>query len=272
MAHFILYDLPPEAREEAARLRWQMAHTRLLLAAYRLDALVAKANFNPNEPRVPRGNPRGGKWTKEGGGSGASPGSGAGSKPHSPASPRPKRLDVRPRGIGDNGGPPLEEPPHIPAEPPPTRKLRNAVIKRVAKWFLKAAVKHAIPEIGLYLDAIEAASWIHDHYPYLQAALDEPKSLDELRKAVSNPAAGYDVHHIVEQTPAEADGFPRSQIDGKDNLVRIPTLKHWEITGWYMIGNDAFGGLSPREYLRGKNWNERARVGEYSLRKFGVLK
>ena len=29
-----------------------------------------KANFDPNQPRVPRGNPDGGQWTRTGGGSG----------------------------------------------------------------------------------------------------------------------------------------------------------------------------------------------------------
>jgi len=54
--------------------------------------------------------------------------------------------------------------------------------------------------------------------------------------------------------------------------VRIPTLKHWEITGWYNEGNEAFGDMSPRDYLRGKDWNTRRRVGLYALTKFGVLK
>jgi hypothetical protein len=29
-----------------------------------------KANFNPDQPRVPAGNPDGGQWTSEGGGNG----------------------------------------------------------------------------------------------------------------------------------------------------------------------------------------------------------
>jgi hypothetical protein len=60
-------------------------------------------------------------------------------------------------------------------------------------------------------------------------------------------------------------------INGPDNLVRIPTLKHWEITGWYMTKNENFGGLSPREYLRDKDWAERRRVGLFALIDKGVL-
>lgn len=57
-----------------------------------------------------------------------------------------------------------------------------------------------------------------------------------------------------------------------ENLVRIPTFKHREITAWYMKGNDDYGGLSPREYLRDKDWNMRRRVGLDALIRFGVLK
>jgi len=39
-----------------------------------------------------------------------------------------------------------------------------------------------------------------------------------------------------------------------------------------MKSTDKFGGLSPREYLRGKSWTERRRVGLDALTEFGVLK
>jgi hypothetical protein len=67
-------------------------------------------------------------------------------------------------------------------------------------------------------------------------------------------------------------GFSRSQIDDPSNLVSIPRLKHYQITGWYSAKSDAFGGLSPREYLSDKRWEERRRVGLDALVKFGILK
>jgi hypothetical protein len=87
-----------------------------------------------------------------------------------------------------------------------------------------------------------------------------------------SPLDGYNIHHIVEQTPAGDDGFSDDLIDGPENLVRIPTLRHWQITTWFQTGNDEFDGLSPREYLRGESWDERMRIGKYALVKFGVLK
>jgi len=93
-----------------------------------------------------------------------------------------------------------------------------------------------------------------------------------LQRAVSNPKKGYERHHIVEQGPAEDDDLPRSLIDGRDNLVRIPTLKHREITGWFKTPNEKYGGISPREYLRGRDWAERTKVGREALIKFGVMR
>jgi hypothetical protein len=93
-----------------------------------------------------------------------------------------------------------------------------------------------------------------------------------LQRDVSTPAPGYDIHHIVEQTQAECEGFSREVIDHRDNLVRVPRLKHQEINGWYQTKNDEYGGLSPREYLSGKSWAVRKSVGLEALRIYGVLK
>jgi hypothetical protein len=119
------------------------------------------------------------------------------------------------------------------------------------------------------LTALDAAEWAA---PYVRAYFDDPKSLDELQQAVSTPETGYDIHHTVEQTSAEQDGFPRSLIDGDYNLTRIPTLKHWEINGWFQTPNEDYGGIPPRAYLRGKDWAERVKVGQKALIDAGVFK
>ena len=86
------------------------------------------------------------------------------------------------------------------------------------------------------------------------------------------PASRIRYSSSVEQTSAAQDGFPEDMIDAPDNRLRIPTLKHWEINGWYSIPNKEFGWLSPRDYLQGKDWDERLRIGKLALIKFGVLK
>ncbi|MGB6174900.1 MAG: hypothetical protein WBF43_00840 [Methylocella sp.] len=76
----------------------------------------------------------------------------------------------------------------------------------------------------------------------------------------------------MEQTPArDHKEIPDALIDGPDNLVSIPRLKHWEITGWFMSPSKEFDGLSPREYLKDKNWDVRWKVGLGALRRFKVL-
>jgi hypothetical protein len=55
-------------------------------------------------------------------------------------------------------------------------------------------------------------------------------------------------------------------------VVRIPTLKHYEISGWYGTRNEEYGGLTPRDYVRDKNAAERRRVGIKALIDVGVLK
>lgn len=215
---------------------WQRAALRVEFSFLLFAHFYRKANFNPNQPRDKLG-----RWTN----------------------------------TGSLEKPTEKEPfPHIPSSRPALVQVRNKIIKEVAKWALRAALREAAmgPVVGTILNTIEIASWLQEGYPYIRSCLDAPGSLDELQQAVSDPQKGYDIHHIVEQTAAYRSGFPRSMIDAPENLVRIPTLKHWEITGWYMTRSDRFGGASPREYLLDRDWNERTRVGLEALAKFGVLK
>jgi len=154
--------------------------------------------------------------------------------------------------------------PRIPQQRPPTSRDRTAVAKAMAIW---------LAEKGLAAtDVIAKSSWLYYAVPYISSYLDPPRTLQELQDATATPKTGYDVHHIVEQSSAAADGYPRKQIDALDNLVRIPTMKHWEINAWYQSLNEDFGGMSPRDYLRHKDWDERYRVGLDALSRYGVLR
>lgn len=57
-----------------------------------------------------------------------------------------------------------------------------------------------------------------------------------------------------------------------DNLVSISTLRHWELNSWFQTPNDTYGGQTPRDYLRDKDYAERTQVGLEGLREIGVLK
>ncbi len=115
------------------------------------------------------------------------------------------------------------------------------------------------------------AAWLKERADQIVAVLDQPKSLDELMQLAKEPASGYQIHHIVEQTSARASGFTQSEIDSPTNLVRIPTLKHYEINAYYATPNPDLGGLTPREYLSNEPWYVRRDYGLSILRFFGVL-
>ena len=233
-----------------------ISHTRWVLAALDFEtkllayALHGKA-YDPNELRVPRRNPGAGEWT-DGGWTAGGPDVGA--KPEGNEGSFP---DARVQ-LASNA--PNDDLPKIPTTRPPTARERNRAIRQVVR---------SPGKLGLWL---EAASWLYEALPTIKAYFDGPLPLDELQRNALTPERGYDIHHVVEQTSAEQDGFPRSQIDGPDNLVRISTLKHWEINAWYQTAQEEFNYMTPREYLRGKSWDERRQVGLRALVDFGILK
>lgn len=58
----------------------------------------------------------------------------------------------------------------------------------------------------------------------------------------------------------------------RDRGVRVDEPAHWIIAGWYMVPNEEFDWMSPRNHLRQKSWDERVDVGHRALIEFGVLK
>lgn len=270
------------------RLKWRLAFGRWETKLARWVE-AAKAGFDPNQPRVPAGNPDGGQWTGTGGSSGGTgqvlsdatpdnlwkPGARvAQAGPKKPEKPAPQKPRVKlpvPRKP-QRGGPPLEPPPPLPSRRPPTGKARIGVAKEAVRWLARALAGRYIRPALLMVEAIEKTEWLDEFIPFIQSAFDPPKSLEQLQRDAATPASGYDIHHIVEQTPARNAGFPESMINAPENRVRIPRIKHWQINSWYGTKNEDFDGLSPREYLRDKDWKERFRIGLDALIEHEVLK
>lgn len=224
------------SRDDELELLIAIKRATLAIQQARLEMLLQKAGFRPDQPRVPAGQPDGGQWTDEDG-------------------------DAALILVShDDPG----EFPKVPDKRPPTTRERNRISVNVSRFLLATE---------LAIEAEQIRAWVWDHARNrIIAYLDEPKFLDELQRAVGTRQEGYDDHHIVEQTPALQDGFPAQRVHGWRNKVHIPTYRHWEITGWYARPNDLYDGLSPREYLRGKSWDERYQVGLKALRDRGVLK
>jgi len=211
--------------------------------------------FDPNQPRVPAGNPGGGQWTGGSGGGASSGGSGVDDRTNA---------DHRPSNVILASFEPDDEPPKIPQERPPTSRARSRVYKELARWIARQAVGKRITAL---LTILDEAGWLEPAIDSIRTFADPPKGLD-----VSTPLPGYDVHHIVEQTSALRDGFSPSRVNAPENLVRIPRLKHWLINAWYQTPNEDFDWFTPRNHLRGKGWEERTQTGHDALVRFGVLK
>jgi hypothetical protein len=165
-------------------------------------------------------------------------------------------------------GTPNEGPPEVPENRPRRSSQRTAVLRSIASFLGRNSGFVA----DVFLGVLENIEWLQTYQDMIDAARDPPKSLGELQKNVGKGRPGYDDHHIIEQTAAEKWGLPRSTIDDRSNLVSIPRLKHYQITGWFMRSNPSFGGLSPREYLRDKSPEEARRVGLSVLILYEVLK
>ncbi|HEY9055986.1 MAG TPA: hypothetical protein VIN77_02435 [Aurantimonas sp.] len=147
------------------------------------------------------------------------------------------------------------------------------MVKAVVRFAARALSRGAAGPIAVLLTAIDVARWMQTYYSWIEAYFEAPKTLAELQRgAAQGKRDGYDIHHIVEEDAALKDGFPDSMVNGPSNLVRISRLKHWEISAWYQRTNPKFGQQSPRQYLRGKSWEERLRLGIDALRNAKVLK
>ena len=292
----------PRSFAELKAIRLERRATAMGVQGHLPSELHARHGFDPNQPRVPAGHSDGGQWTSDGGGgddgrivSDVTPDNDW--RPDARYASGPRRGSVRVR-IGRQW---------VEVEGGQAARLFEAqtraeaatarVRERDPNWRPRPRAYESVEELirAYEADTQEAlirarelerleippkgpndrprtpGEWSRDDY-LIEAYRDEPKTLEELQRAASTPKRGYDIHHIVEQTSADQDGFPRSVIDGPDNLVRIPRLKHREINGWYGRLNRDFGGRSPREYLRGKDWSERVKVGLEALIQHKVLK
>lgn len=257
-----------------------------------------EGKYNPNQPRVPAGSGReSGRWTSgNSGGGGASGNATAAPMGSIDFGDLPGFSDlfalfqITPSewdnseftqlagngsenggpGVGHNEGPPLE-PSEIPRQRPETSSGRMEVVWAIARWV--GRIGRYSPAADAFFGAKDQIEWLKSYDPAIKSYNDPPRTLEELQGRVSPISErGYQDHHIEEQTLLERLGFTRREIDAPTNKVRIPTLKHYEISGWYSARNEEFGGLTPRDYLRDKDSVERRRVGIRALIETGVLK
>jgi hypothetical protein len=240
-------------QSELLRLKWYVAAMRFVIAL-RKHAMALKAGFDPDQPRDELG-----QWTDAGG----EEEDGGASDDDLGDLDLTDFSDVRRRGPGL---PPIETLSNIPSTQPNTQQDRNYIAQQVARNARLAS--DYLAEV-----VTSASHWLNEKYWEIRSFQDAPKSLGELHDRIFQAdKRGYDVHHIVEQTQARNDNYPDSVINRADNLVLIPRYKHWEINSWFQTSNKNLGGLTPRQYLQNKSWEERRYIGLKALRDVGVLK
>lgn len=255
--------------------------------------LALKA-FDPNQPRVPEGNPDGGQWTGDGGGTGGRLPSGPGTlldlgDGENSLSERirlaqndpPGHLsDVRPRP----GKLPrdIETLSDIPKEKPESVQLANAIIKFVAYEFSDYLMRQGERPLVAgtlrsrlfrrLIAGFEIALWVRDEgLPAIESYYDPPRTMKELQDAAAaGRRPGYEIHHIVERNSASPKEGNR--INASENLVSVPVFKHHLITGYYLKESDAYQRRSLRDALRGEDWEIRYQEGLDALVKYGVMK
>lgn len=138
-------------------------------------------------------------------------------------------------------------------------------------WTRGQAIQAYMDRTGL---TDEAGGWLGRVFARFLSRFDDPKTLEELEAQVSRSDAlsiGYEKHHIVEEGPNKGN-IPDTLLQGKDNIVSIPYYVHRDISDFYSTTNPEYGGKTPREYLRGKSFEEQYQFGIALLRRFGALK
>lgn len=89
------------------------------------------------------------------------------------------QLGDPPRGVGDNKGPPLEEPPEIPSKMPQTADERMGFVRQAARWLSR--VGRLSPLADAFLGAAEQVEEINRLTHMIRTANDPPRDIDELR-------------------------------------------------------------------------------------------
>jgi hypothetical protein len=291
---------PPEfkSRFRDAGLRylaWGPAHRRGN-PRIDIDAWLARTLFerkyDPDQPRVPRGHPDGGQWTdgSDAGNDGdGGEGISGGGEDENPGE-RPL-TDEEYKGIlavrdeirtvlaetGDfgsllvqaahrKGNGRLDELKKL------VKPLRAAIAELISTnqlgrlyLLLKLVEVSARELIGLASDAEEWEEIIADKD---FRSFEEPEQFKEFYRHKSDP--DRDWHHIVEK----GANFPEWMKHNTVNMVKIPRAKHWEITQFYSTPNKdwPYYGLSPREWLHGRSWEEHFEHGIDILKRFRGLK
>jgi hypothetical protein len=111
----------------------------------------------------------------------------------------------------------------------------------------------------------------------LKAALQAPKTLEELQQEPTEDLLGCEQHHVVGQNDANLtkdvfDKFGSDVINDPDNIIWIPRLQHECVTAQYNSSSDGPGSPLVRDAVNKMDFAQQFAIGLRILRDCGALK
>ncbi|QXX76385.1 hypothetical protein MHY1_03225 [Methylovirgula sp. HY1] len=94
---------------------------------------------------------------------------------------------------------------------------------------------------------------------------------DPLEKRFGPAGDGYQYHHIVE-VGINGGAIPTSRLQSTDNIIRIPTLLHEEISAAYGRSAPTARNMSLRQWLNGQSYQMQYDYGLNVMRELGILR
>jgi hypothetical protein len=109
------------------------------------------------------------------------------------------------------------------------------------------------------------------------AALQPPKTLDELQQEPTEDTLGYEQHHIVGQNDDNLakdvfEKFGSDLINDPSNIIWIPRVQHECVSAAYSSNSDGPGSPLVREVINELDFSQQREAGLKILRECGALK
>ena len=111
----------------------------------------------------------------------------------------------------------------------------------------------------------------------LKAALQAPKTIEELQQEPAEDFLGYEQHHIVGQNDANLEKkafekFGSDLINDPGNIVWIPRLQHECVNAEYSSNSEGPGSPTVRDIVNEMDFAQQFQVGLSILRDCGALR
>jgi hypothetical protein len=102
------------------------------------------------------------------------------------------------------------------------------------------------------------------------------KTFKEFKSFLGSPGEGNQWHHIVEQAQQNASraGFAAEEINSVENIIALQSGKdsiHSAISGYYSRKFNWTGGLTVRDWLANKSFQEQFEFGMNYLKNYGQV-